>query len=91
MTDMLTQGKACFGNAMLLPGKEEEGTIMIPKGCWEKTPKVPLLTAGMVCGCTTQLLSLGHTGHRGPLQERKVPFSQSVLAMFKLGLPQEEG
>lgn len=23
---------------------------MIPKGCWEKTPKVLLLAAGMVCG-----------------------------------------
>lgn len=26
MTDMLTRGKAGFGNAMLLPGEEEEGT-----------------------------------------------------------------
>lgn len=58
---------------------------MIPKGFWEKTPKVPLLAAGMVYGCTTRLLSLGHAGHSGPLQERKAPFSQSVLAMFKIG------
>lgn len=64
---------------------------MIPKGCWEKTPKVTFLAAGMVCGCTTQLLSLGHAGHSDPLQERKAPFFQSVLAMFKVGLPQEEG
>lgn len=74
-------------------GKGKREHEIIPRGRWEKIPEVSQqawLAAVWLCRGLHWLLSLRHAVHSGPLQEGKVPFSQPVLEMLKVGCPRKK-